>query len=91
MSAPSTAPYKGVEFPLYPNVEVNLAFVNGNAFYLMGYVSRAMQKANLGDAAIEAFSAEATSGDYDHLLATLDRTVAIDFDDPSEDDEDGGW
>ena len=50
---------------------VRLAGEDGNAFAILGRVRRAMRVAGWPKAAIDAFLAEATSGDYDHLLATV--------------------
>ncbi len=36
-----------------------------------------MRKADLPEPDIEAFTTEAMAGDYDHLLATVMRTVEV--------------
>jgi hypothetical protein len=51
----------------YPNVKVTLVGRDGNAFYILGAVSKALRNAGLHDAA-ETYLDEAQSGDYDHLL-----------------------
>lgn len=56
--------------PKYPNVHVDLVGQDGNAFAILGRVRKALLSAGLGDE-FEAFHAEATSGDYDHLLRTV--------------------
>lgn len=56
--------------PKYPNVEVQLSGQNGNAFMVLGLCLRAARKAGLSKDEIEAFQAEATSGDYNKLLQT---------------------
>ena len=62
----------------YPDVEVKLVGNDGNAFAILGRVMRAMRKADIGDAEVKAFQGEATSGDYDNLLATCMRWVTCD-------------
>jgi hypothetical protein len=62
--------------PKYPEVEVKLVGEDGNAFSLMGIVSRGLKNAGLG-AEVEAFREEAMSGDYDHLLATCLEWVTV--------------
>lgn len=57
----------------FPDVEVQLVGLDGNAFSVLGAVSKALKRAGHREAADE-FMTEATSGDYDHLLAT-----AMDF------------
>lgn len=42
---------------------------DGNAFNVLGKARRALRRAGRGDE-WTTFEAEATSGDYDHLLAT---------------------
>jgi len=60
----------------YPEVHVKLVGTDGNAFAVMGAVARALRGAGHGDVT-EEFYAEATSGDYDHLLATAMRWVNV--------------
>lgn len=55
--------------PKFPDVKVELIGQNGNAFSILGRVSKALKRAGHAEAAKE-FLAEATTGDYDHLLAT---------------------
>ncbi len=54
----------------YPNVTVQLTGTDGNAFAVMGACRRAARRAGVSKEEIELFTAECTSGDYDHLLAT---------------------
>ena len=60
----------------YPEVQVNLSGQNGNAFAILGAVSKAMRRAGLKKEA-EDFYQEATSSDYDHLLQTAMKTVDV--------------
>lgn len=63
------------QHPLYPDVEVQLTGLDGNAFVLMGAVSKALRRAGAVPEEIIRFRDEATSGDYDHLLQTCMRWV----------------
>lgn len=56
--------------------KVKLIGEDGNAFYILGKVSRALKDAGMHDK-VEEFIKEATSGDYNHLLATCDKYVII--------------
>jgi hypothetical protein len=59
-----------------PDVTVQLTGEDGNAFAVMGAVTRAMKRAGHGDQ-VDTFRAEAMSGDYDHLLQTCMRWVNV--------------
>ena len=61
----------------HPNIKVKLTGSDGNAFAILGKVIRALRTANLPKEEIDAFTAEATSGDYDHLLQTCMKWVNI--------------
>jgi hypothetical protein len=63
--------------PKYPHVKVKLVGRDGNAFAILGRVTQAMRKHGLGDAGVNAFMAEAASGDYNHLLATAMQWVDV--------------
>jgi hypothetical protein len=65
-----------VTTPKFPGVTVQLTGEDGNAFFILGAVKKALKRAGHGDAADEFF-AEATSGDYDHLLQTAMRYVDV--------------
>ena len=62
--------------PKYPKVRVKLAGRDGNAFAILGLCAEAARKAKVPPEEIKAFHAEATSGDYDHLLRTCMRWFA---------------
>ena len=61
----------------YPNIHVRLTGSDGNAFAVLGTVWTAMQYAGLPMDAVNEFTDEATSGDYNHLLATAMRYVKV--------------
>lgn len=57
--------------PKYPDITVELVGQDSNAFNLLGICRRAMKRAHLPESEIEAFTQEATSSNYDNLLATV--------------------
>lgn len=56
--------------PKYSTITVKLVGQDSNAFNLLGICRRAMIKNGLSQSEIDKFTQEATSGNYDHLLAT---------------------
>ncbi len=56
--------------PKYPNIRVKLIGGDGNAFAILGQVKRALKRGGVPQAEINQYFEEATSGDYNHLLAT---------------------
>ena len=62
--------------PKHPEVTIDLIGEDGNAFAILGRVSRAMRRAGI-DAEYPAFQAEATAGDYDNLLMTVTRWFTV--------------
>jgi hypothetical protein len=63
--------------PKYPDITVQLSQEDGNAFSILGRVTRALRQAHVPDEARQAFLAEATQGTYDELLQTVMRWVAV--------------
>ena len=59
------------------SVKVNLVGQDGNAFSIIGAVTRAMREAQIDEEIIKKYMAEATSGDYDNLLQTTMKYVEI--------------
>lgn len=57
--------------PKYSDIIVQLVGQDSNAFNILGICRRAMKRAHLPESEIEAFTREATSSNYDHLLATV--------------------
>jgi hypothetical protein len=64
--------------PKYPNIRVQLAGQDGNAFAILGRTRVALRRGHVSPEAIDAFIKEATSGDYDHLLQTVMKWVSVD-------------
>ena len=56
---------------------VKLTGRDGNAFAVMGAVRQALRRAGAPKAIEDAFTKEATSGDYNHLLATAMAYVEV--------------
>ena len=52
-----------------------LVGVDGNAFSIMGYVCSAMESANMTNSDINAYTKDATSYDYNHLLAVSCKMI----------------
>jgi hypothetical protein len=64
--------------PKYPDITVQLVGEDGNAYSILGRVTRALRQAGVSQAERDAFTQEATAGDYDHLLQTIMRWVEVD-------------
>jgi hypothetical protein len=58
------------------DVVVNLSGNNGNAFSIIGQVTKALKRADHSDL-VDEFQKEAMSGDYDHLLQTAMEYVVV--------------
>jgi len=59
------------------DVEVQLSGEDGNAFFILGEVTKGMRKAGISKEEQFLFLKEAKSGDYDELLGTCDRWVTV--------------
>ena len=59
--------------PKYSEVTVTLIGHDGNAFTVLGRCRKTARDAGLSEDEIANFTAEATAGDYDHLLQTAMR------------------
>jgi hypothetical protein len=62
-----------MDSPKYAHVRVHLVGRDGNAFYILGRCQQAAKKGKVPEEEINAFMAEAQSGDYDNLPATCMR------------------
>lgn len=60
---------------MFPDVHVRLVGEDGNAFFILGRVTKAMKQAGIDDVHIKRFREEAMSGDYSHLLRTVTEWV----------------
>lgn len=61
----------------YPEIEVELLGQDGNGFFILGAVDRALRKGGVSNDERNEFFKEATAGDYDHLLQTAMRWVEV--------------
>ena len=66
--------------PNYPDVTVSLVGEDGNAFAILGRVVQALHDAGVPQEERKRFIAEATDGDYDHLVQTVLAWVEVDPD-----------
>lgn len=62
--------------PKHPNIHVRLSGEDGNAFSIIGRVTRAMKDEGLDTEEVNAFRDEAMSGDYDNVLQTCMKWVS---------------
>jgi hypothetical protein len=63
--------------PKYPDVVVELTGIDGNAFTILGTVQKALKRAGVNKAELDAYFTESTSGDYDHLIRTAMSWVTV--------------
>jgi hypothetical protein len=61
----------------YPEIQVQLTGSDGNAFAILGAVTRELKRARVPKDEIDAYVEEATAGSYDELLATTMRWVNV--------------
>lgn len=59
------------------NIAVELTGIDGNAFSIMGAVTKAMQRAGVSSEEQDQYFKEATAGDYNQLLATTMKWVDV--------------
>jgi hypothetical protein len=59
------------------DIEVELIGNDGNAFAILGAVQRDLKRAGAPKEDLDAYFKEATSGDYDNLLAVTMKWVNI--------------
>ena len=59
------------------DIEVELTGKDGNAFAILGEVSRAMKQAGVSQEIRDQYWAEATGGDYNHLLRVTHQYVHV--------------
>jgi len=63
--------------PKFPYISVELTDKEGNAFIILGRCKAAAQESGLSAEEVAIFIAEATAGDYEHLLQTTMRWFSI--------------
>lgn len=61
----------------YPDIQVQLTGNNGNAYAIMGAVSKALRRNGIPQEEIDLYMEESQSGDYDHLLVVAMQWVDV--------------
>lgn len=61
----------------YPEIEVQLTGIDGNAYAIMGAVSKALRRADVPQEEIDRYINQSKSGDYTNLLQTAMRWVSV--------------
>jgi hypothetical protein len=61
----------------YPDITVQLTGEDGNAFSIMGRVTKALREGKVPKEEIDLFRTECNSGDYDNLLQTCFKWVNV--------------
>lgn len=61
----------------YPELEVQLTGIDGNAFSIIGTVTQALRRHGVSREEINEFRDEAMSGDYNNVLQTCMRWVDV--------------
>ena len=59
----------------YPEITAVIVGRDGNAFSIMGAVTKAMKRGGVPQEDIDAYFTEATSGDYDNVIRTSIKYV----------------
>lgn len=67
----------GTNMVRYPDIDVVLVGTDGNAFALMGTVTRALRKHKVSAEEIKEFQTTCMGGDYNHLLMTCMEWVNV--------------
>ena len=61
--------------PKYPDIKVKLTGEDGNAFSILGRVTKALRRAGVPLEERKQFQAEATATDYNNVLQTVMKWV----------------
>lgn len=61
----------------FPYVHVQLTGEDGNAFFILSRVARAMKKVGIPAADVSEYQNKAMSGDYNNLLLVTAQTVSV--------------
>jgi len=61
--------------PKYPDIKVKLTGEDGNAFSILGRVTKALRNARVPVEERKKFQAEATATDYNNVLQTVMKWV----------------
>jgi hypothetical protein len=60
-----------------PMYDIEVRPMDGNAFAIMGAVSKAMRRAGASDEVIKEYQAQSQSGDYDNLVQVAMKHVNL--------------
>jgi len=60
-----------------PMYDIEVAPIDGNAYSIMGAVSKAMRRAGASDEVIKKYQDDSRSGDYDHLIQVAMKHVNL--------------
>jgi hypothetical protein len=60
------------------DINVSLSGIDGNAFSIMGAVTKAMRRAGVSKEEQDEYFKQATAGDYNQLLVTTMEWVKVD-------------
>lgn len=63
--------------PKYPDVSVRITGTDGNAFAVIGTVTKELKRAKVPTSEVNKFRNEAMSGDYDNVLRTAMKWVRV--------------
>lgn len=63
--------------PRFPDITVQLTGEDGNAFVIVTRIAGALRRGGATQEEVDEFIHEATSGDYDNVLATVQRWVDV--------------
>jgi len=69
-------------------LKIDLSGPDGNAFVILGRVRSILRQIGASDEEIESYRTQATSGDYQNLLAVTAEWVEFEPDDDDWEDED---
>lgn len=61
-----------------PRYDIDVTPADGNVFSIMGATRKALRRAGASQAELDEYTAEVTSGDYDHALQVTMRWVNLD-------------
>ncbi len=59
------------------DIEVQLSGEDGNAFFIIGRVTKALKRAGATPEQVKEFTTDVMSGDYDHVLQTCMKWVNV--------------
>lgn len=63
--------------PKYPDIEVSLSNEDGNAVAMVTRVVLALRRNGVKSDVVEDFRDEALSGDYEHVIDTIEEWVSV--------------